>query len=349
MNRSKVAFNHSKKLWGELCSTPAKPYLNLDYIFGGFIMTTPLLSWRDTATKQVILDFVAGVTDESGGKYVPPPERVAVFDNDGTLWCEKPVQSQVDFILRRLAEIAGKDTSLRKQQPWQAAYEKDMAWFGETITKHYRGDESRAKVLLGGVLKAFDAMTVETFEKMAEDFLQETQHPSLGVSYMEVTFQPMVELLQYLEAHDFTNYIVSGGGRDFMRPVTQSLYGIPPERVVGSAVKLEFQADEQGATIMRQPGLDFIDDGPAKAVHIWERIGRRPIFAAGNANGDIPMLRLAEANPHASLCMLVKHDDADREFDFTAGAEDALKMAHDRGWVVVSMNQDWRKVFSFQK
>jgi phosphoserine phosphatase len=311
-------------------------------------MTSPLLSWRDTPTKQAILDFVAAVTDEHGSKYVPPPERVAVFDNDGTLWCESPVQSQVDFILRRLAEMAEKDPALRKQQPWQAAYEKDMAWFSDTMTKHYHGDDSKVKVLLGGILKAFEAMTVEAFEKMAADFVHQTKHPSLGVSYMEVTFQPMVELLRYLEAHDFTLYIVSGGGRDFMRPVTETLYGIPPERVVGSAVTLTFQADDQGATIVRQPGLDFVDDGPAKAVHIWNRIGRRPILAAGNANGDIPMLQYTDANTHPSLCLLVNHDDADREFDYTAGAEDALKTAQDRGWVVISVKDDFKTVFAFQ-
>jgi phosphoserine phosphatase len=311
-------------------------------------MTIPLQSWRDTPTKQVILEFVAAAADQSGSKYVPPPERVAVFDNDGTLWCEKPVQSQVDFILRRLTEMAEKDPSLRKQQPWQAAYAKDFAWFSDTMTRHYHGDESKVKVLLGGILKAFDAMTVEAFEKMAADFMQQTQHPTLGVSYTAVTFQPMVELLRYLEANDFTNYIVSGGGRDFMRPVTQKLYGVPPERVVGSAVQLKFQANDRGAEILRQPGLDVIDDGPAKAVHIWERIGRRPIFATGNANGDIPMLQYTAANTRPYLCLLVNHDDAAREFGYTAGAEDALKMAQERGWLVVSIEQDWVSVFTAQ-
>jgi phosphoglycolate phosphatase-like HAD superfamily hydrolase len=307
-----------------------------------------LSSWNDTPTRQAIQDFVAKVTHKDNASYVPPAERVAVFDNDGTLWCEKPVQVQVGFILQRLAEMAEKDPSLRKQQPWQAACENDLAWFSDTMTRHYHGDDSKVKVLLGGILKAFDAMSVEAFEKMAGDFLQQTQHPSLGVPYTDVTFQPMLELLRYLEAHEFTNYIVSGGGRDFMRPVTQTQYGIPPERVVGSAVRLAYQADDQGATIMRQAGLDFIDDGPAKAVHIWERIGRYPILAAGNANGDIPVLRLADANPHPSLCMLVNHDDAAREFDYTAGAEDGLKTAQDRGWVVVSVKDDFKTVFAFQ-
>jgi phosphoglycolate phosphatase-like HAD superfamily hydrolase len=311
-------------------------------------MTSDLSFWKDTPTKQAILEFVAAVTDKSNAKYVPPEERIAVFDNDGTLWCEKPTYIQVGFILQQLTAMAEKDPSLRKQQPWQAAYDKDMAWFNDTVVKHYHGDDSKVKVLLGGVLKAFDAMSVGAFGKMAADFMHQAKHPTLDVSYMETTFQPMVELLQYLSAHDFTTYIASASGRDFMRPVTETLYGIPPERVVGSAVTLAFQTNDQGAAIMRQPGLDFIDDGPAKAVHIWEGIGRYPIFAAGNANGDIPMLQLTEANPHASLCLLVNHDDAIREFDYMAGAEDALKMAQDRSWTVVSVQQDWRNVFSFQ-
>ncbi|MFN2248572.1 MAG: HAD family hydrolase [Candidatus Promineifilaceae bacterium] len=311
-------------------------------------MTSPLSSWQETQTRQAIVDYVASVVDENGSKYVPPEERIAVFDNDGTLWCEKPAQVQIGFILQRLAEMAGKDASLRKQQPWQAAHEKDMAWFGDAITRHYHGDESKVEVLLPGILKAFGAMSVETFAKLADDYMRQTKHPTLGVSVMELTFQPMVELLRYLEANNFTNYIVSGGGRDFMRPVTEELYNVPPERVIGSAVTLKYQADDQGVTIMREPGLNVIDDGPAKAVQIWERVGRYPILAAGNANGDIPMLQLAEANPHASFCMLVSHDDAGREFNYTAGAEDALKMAQDRGWVLASLNQDWRHVFAFQ-
>jgi phosphoglycolate phosphatase-like HAD superfamily hydrolase len=305
-----------------------------------------LQSWNDTPTKEAIQNFVAKVVNENGDSFVPPEERIAVFDNDGTLWCEKPVQVQVGFILKRLTEMAAQDPSLQQQQPWQAAHEKDFGWSSDTMTRHYNGDDSKVKVLLGGILRAYDAMSVEAFEKTAADFMHQTQHPTLGVSYMDVTFQPMVELLYYLKAHGFTNYIISDGGRDFMRPVTQTQYEIPPERIVRSAVTLEYQADDHGVRIMRRPGLDFIDDGPAKAVHIWDRIGRYPIFAAGNANGDVPMLRLAEAGSHASLSMLVNHDDGGREFDYTDGAEDALKTAQQRGWVVISVKQDWRNVFA---
>jgi phosphoserine phosphatase len=311
-------------------------------------MTDRLSLWNDTPTKKAILDFVARVAHPNNADYVPPEERIATFDCDGTLWCEKPVQIQIAFILQRLAAMAEKDPSLRKQQPWQAAYEKDNAWFSDTVTKHYNGDDSGVKVLLGGVVKAFGNMTVETFAAQAAAYFKTTRHPKYNVSYLEVTYQPMVELLGYLEANGFTTYIVSGGGRDFMRPVTQQLYGIPPERVVGSAFTESFQNDDQGAHIMRGAGIDFVDDGPAKAVHIWDRIGRRPIFAAGNANGDIPMLQFAGGKDNPALRLLVNHDDAARETNYTAGAEKAMKLAKDQGWTVVSMKQDWKQIFSFQ-
>ena len=311
-------------------------------------MSEHLSLWNDTPTRQAILDFVTAVTQESGPDFVPPEERIAVFDNDGTLWCERPIQVQMDFILRRLTAMAEKDPSLRQQQPWQAAYTHDNDWFTAAVTAHYKGDDSKVKVLFGGILKAFGTMTVEAFEKESADFMNQAQHPSLGVSYMEVTFTPMVGLLQYLEANHFTNYIASGGGRDFMRPVTQTLYGIPPERVIGSAVKLTFQADDHGVNVVRQADVDFVDDGPAKPVHIWERIGRRPILAAGNANGDIPMLQYTDQNAQRSLSLLVNHNDAVREFDYTAGAEKAMKLAKEQGWTVVSVQQDWKQVFPSQ-
>jgi phosphoserine phosphatase len=180
---------------------------------------------------------------------------------------------------------------------------------------------------------------VEAFAAQAAAYFKTAQHPKYNVSYLEVTYQPMVELFGYLKANGFTNYIVSGGGRDFMRPVTQQLYGIPPERVVGSAFTQSFKDDDQGAHIMRGAGIDFVDDGPAKAVHIWDRIGRRPILAAGNANGDIPMLRFTGGKDRSVLRLLVNHDDAERETNYTAGAEKAMKLAKEQDWTVVSMKR----------
>ena len=309
-------------------------------------MADDLGSWRDTATRRAVLEFVAEVSDVDGPGYVPPSGRVAVFDNDGTLWCESPAQVQMDFILRRLAAMAGDDPALRTQQPWQAAFGNDLAWFGEALTRHYDGDDSMVAPFLGGVLSAFGAMSVDDFARQAADFLQQARHPSLGIGYLETAYAPMVELLGYLEANSFTNYIVSGGGRDFLRPVSEALYGIPPERVIGSAVKLSVKTGDREVTVLREPALDVIDDGPAKVVGIWEHIGRVPVFAAGNSNGDIPMLQYTASDPRRGFGMLINHDDAGREFAYTAGAEQALDSARDNGWTVVSMRNDWSRVLA---
>jgi phosphoglycolate phosphatase-like HAD superfamily hydrolase len=190
----------------------------------------PLGSWREGASKRAILDFVQRVTTEGSPELVPPSERVAVFDNDGTLWCEKPMPIQLDFLLRRLVVMADQDPALRTRQPWQAAYTRDYGWLGEVITKHYHGDDSDVKVLIGGVLQAFAGMDVQDYQAAAHRFLHQGRHPTLDRAFHECGYRPMIELLQYLEANGFTSYIASGGDRDFMRPVTQAVYGIPSER-----------------------------------------------------------------------------------------------------------------------
>jgi phosphoglycolate phosphatase-like HAD superfamily hydrolase len=311
-------------------------------------MTAPLSLWNDAPARHSILDFVGKVTDPNGAGFVPTSERIATFDADGTLWSEKPVQIQIAWILQRFAEMAEKDTSLRTQQPFQAAYQKDNAWFSDVVTKHYNGDDSGTKVLLGGVTQAFGSMTVGAFAEQATRFFDTAQHPVYKVSYREVTFQPMVELLDYLAVNGFTPYIVSGGGRDFMRTVTTQLFDIPPERVIGSAFAESYQLDSNGAHIMRGESIALVDDGPAKAVQIWDHIGRRPILAAGNANGDIPMLEFADNHEGPSLCLLVNHDDATREARYSAGAEKAMAAAKSHNWSVVSVLDDWSRVFSFQ-
>ncbi|MCA9952031.1 MAG: haloacid dehalogenase-like hydrolase [Anaerolineales bacterium] len=309
-------------------------------------METNLTSWNDTATRRAIQDFVAKVTDRDNPAYVPPEERIAVFDNDGTLWCEKPTYIQLDFILRRWLEMVNENPDLAEEQPWKTAVTKDYAWLGNAVTKHYRGDNSDLPVLMKGILTAFANVTVEDFAARAGEFLRTQSHPTLKRLYSQCGYAPMIELLRFLEANGFTNFIASGGGRDFMRPITAEMYGIPPDRVIGSSVSLEFRASDHGGDVLTQPQLDVLDDGPVKPIRIWSRIGRRPVLAVGNSNGDIPMLQYTEGNRHPSLCVLVNHDDADREFDYTAGAEDALKTAQDRGWVVVSIKQDWRTVFA---
>jgi phosphoserine phosphatase len=305
----------------------------------------PLGSWREGASKQAILDFVQRVTTEGGADAVPPEGRVAVFDNDGTLWCEKPMPIQLDFILRRLVVMAEQDPALRIRQPWQAAYTRDYGWLGEVITKHYHGDDSDLPVLAAGVLQAFAGITVEDFEAQADRFLRNTQHPTLGRGYLACGYVPMVELLGYLEANGFRNYIASGGGRDFMRPISQEVYGVPRQRVIGSSVSLAWNDDGRGGRLVHKPEVDVLDDGPEKPVRIWSRVGRRPLLAAGNSNGDIPMLAFAEQPERPCLRLLVLHDDRDREFDYTAGAEQALQLASSNGWTVVSIKDDWATVF----
>lgn len=311
-------------------------------------MNADLSSWHATPARRAIRDFVANVTNPDLPTYVPPEERIAVFDNDGTLWCEKPMYIQLDFILRRWIEMVDENPALAAEQPWKAAVERDYAWLGNAVTKHYRGDDSDLPLLMKGILTAFAGITVEAFAARAGAFLRTQSHPTLKRLYSECGYVPMVELLRFLEAHGFTNFIASGGGRDFMRPITAEMYGIPPDRVIGSSVALEFREDATGGDVLTLPHLDVLDDGPVKPIRIWSRIGRRPILAAGNSNGDIAMLRYTASHTHPSLCLLVNHDDADREFDYTAGAEEALKLAQDRGWVVVSVKQDWRSVFASQ-
>lgn len=301
---------------------------------------TELLSWAEGPTKSAIVDFVDRVTTD-GPDFVAPEARVAVFDNDGTLWCEKPAYIQLDFLVRRLAEQAAADPALAATQPYQAAAAGDLAWFGDAVTKHYNGDDSALKILAGGILSAYAGMSVEDHADQIKAFFAEAQHPTLGRPYTACSYLPMVELLRYLETNGFTNYIVSGGGRDFMRPVTASMYGVPPERVIGSSVGLDFVDGQLKTTATPE----FLNDGPVKAVRIWGRVGRRPIFAAGNSNGDIQMLEYADGGTGPSLGLLVRHDDAEREFDYTAGADTALRLAADRGWAVASMRDDWTTVF----
>jgi len=299
--------------------------------------TDLLPSWKDGAAKAAIVEFV----EKTVGDDVPVEERIATFDADGTLWCEQPLPVEADFILRRLAEMAKADSALRDRQPWKAAYEHDNAWFGKVITEHYAGDDTDAKVLLGGVAGAFADIDVEQFEAKSDAFLRSARHPTLGRGYLETAYVPMLELLAYLEANGFTNHIVSGSGGDFMRPISQDVFGIPVEHVIGSATALEYAS----GSLTRKAQLGFLDDGPQKPIQIWSHGGRRPLAAGGNSNGDLPMLEFAQHDDRQSLRLLVLHDDAEREFAYTSGAEKALAEARKGGWTVVSMKDDFATVF----
>ncbi|MDX6701423.1 MAG: hypothetical protein QOF26_1649 [Baekduia sp.] len=303
-----------------------------------------LSSWRDGPAKRTILEFVAAVCDPDVQPPVPVEERVAVFDNDGTLWCEKPVPIQMDFILRRFVEMAEADKGLLDRQPWKAACERDHGWFTTIMMEHYAGNDDNVKTLAGGVLAAYAGVSVEDFEARADAFLRGTHHPTLGRGYLECAYAPMVELLDLLAANGFANYIVSGGGRDFMRPISQEVYGIPRERVIGSATALAYTSDDRG-TITHTPAPDYLDDGPEKPIRVWSRTGRRPLLAAGNSNGDVPMLHFTQHDDKPFLRLLVLHDDPDREFDYTRGAEQALQQADEDGWTTISVRDDWDTVF----
>jgi len=304
-----------------------------------------LSSWNDSTTKAAILSYVERVTDEGGPEFVPTDERVAVFDNDGTLWCEKPMPIQLDFTLRRLAEMAEADPTLRDQQPWKASYEHDMHWLGAAMVKHYQGDDSDLHLLMGAIPRAFDAMTVESYQARIVDFMADAEHPTLKRPYRSCGYVPMLELLRYLEANGFTTYIASGGDRDFMRAAASTIYGIPPERVIGSSQTIEYQEREDGTDVLYKSTMDVFDDGPEKPVRIWSRIGRRPLVVGGNSNGDLQMLRFARTPERPSLRLLLLHDDAEREFDYTAGAEQVLERAGTQGWTVISIKNDWTTVF----
>jgi phosphoserine phosphatase len=305
-----------------------------------------LESWNDGPTKSAITDFVERVTEEGGPDYVEPAARVAVFDNDGTLWTEKPVVIQLDFTIRRFRELAEDDPALRTQQPYQAAYEGDLKWMGAAMVKHYRGDDSDLKLLMVAVPKAFETVTVEDYDRRVKEFFAEADNPTLKRPYRECGYQPMVELLRYLEANGFSTYIASGGDRDFMRPVAQDMYDIPPGRIIGSALGITYSAEGGQSALLYKGAMDFFDDGPEKPIRIWSRIGRRPILAFGNSNGDVPMLAYSGAESLPALRLLLLHDHSNREFDYTAGAEQARDIAAQQNWTVVSIKNDWNTVFT---
>ena len=291
-------------------------------------MGEPLVSWNDGAAKSTILAFVRSVT-EPGPDFVPPADRIATFDNDGTLWCEKPLYIQADFLFRRWKAMVQADPAKAVDQPYKALVEGDRAWLA--------GLQEHIPELIKGVTEAYGGITTTAFEEAVHAFFEEAAHPTLGRPYTQVGYRPMHELLDLLRAADFRVFICSAGGRDFVRPVSEAMYGIPRENVIGSATTLEYR---DGA-VYRTMGVEQpIDDGPGKPVHIWMRTGHAPLIAGGNADGDAQMLETAR------LGLLVHHDDAEREFAYDTGAEKALAEAKTRGWTVVSMKDDWSSMFA---
>jgi len=302
---------------------------------------TDLPSWREGAARSRILEFVAGV-DDAG---VPPADRVAVFDNDGTLWCERPMPVQLHFIVDRWAKAALRDPSLADHEPYASALAGDFRWLGGVVERHYAGDDTDVRTVLAAIVADMNGLTVDEYAADVTAFLAETENPVVHRLFRELSYVPMLELVRYLERHGFTVYIASGGDRDFMRPFAPEIYGLSADRVIGSSLGLHWRESDSGGDIVYGDSFGFLDDGPEKPVRIWSRVGKRPLIAGGNANGDIPMLRFAGGDG-SGLGLLVHHDDDQREFAYDRGSERALAEAAERDWTVVSMRDDWTTVFA---
>lgn len=307
--------------------------------------TEPALpSWNESPRKQAILEFVARVTRQGGPDYVAPAERIATFDNDGTLWSEMPIYFQFEFALARVKALAPKHPAWKTQEPFKSALEgniKGMLAGGE-------------KGLSEMMMASHTGMSSSEFTKMVEDWVVTARHPRFDRPYTELVFQPMLELLAYLRANDFKTFIVSGGGIDFMRPWTDRVYGIPPEQVVGSSVKVEYKLKGDVPELFRLAELNFIDDGPGKPVGIHQHIGLRPIAAFGNSDGDYEMLRWTTAAAGPRFGLIVHHTDAQREWAYDRDSpvgrlKRALDEAPERGWHVVDMKHDWRVIYPWEK
>jgi hypothetical protein len=302
--------------------------------------TDPLLSWNDGGTKHAIVDFVEAVTDPASPDFVPEPERIAVFDNDGTLWSERPAYFQLLFIIDRVRAMAPDHPEWNSPQPFKAVLDGDMKALAA----------SGMKGLMELAMATHAGMTTAEFEAIAGEWIATARHPTTGKPYTEMVYQPMLELLDYLRANGFKTFIVSGGGIEFMRPWTEEVYGIPPEQVVGSSIKTAYEVRDGEPVLVRKPELDFIDDKDGKPVGINSHIGRRPIAAFGNSDGDFQMLEWTTAGDGARLGVLIHHTDADREWAYDRDShigrlDRGLDEAADRGWVVVNMKEDWSAIY----
>ena len=299
-----------------------------------------LPSWSDGPAKSAILDFVTRIADEEGPDYVPPSERIATFDNDGTLWCEQPMQPQIFFLIDRVKQLAEKDPDIRERQPFKALLEHDHA------TLHQLGKQG----LIELAFATHAGMTEEAFEEIAVAWLASAKHPRYDRLFTQCIYQPQVELLDFLRGNLFTTFIVSGGGIDLIRVFAEDAYGIQRHKVIGSSGRLRYEWQNDRAVLVRAAELNSFDDREVKPANIGLHIGRRPIFAFGNSDGDLAMLRYTKSGPGQRLALLIHHDDGerevayDREFGLSPLAE-ALDKAADYGITVVSMKRDWNTVF----
>jgi hypothetical protein len=304
----------------------------------------PLSSWNDGPAKQSILAFVERVTTPRTPDFVPPAERIAVFDNDGTLWAEQPMYFQLFFALDRVKTLAPQHPEWKTTEPFASLLKGD-------VEAALAGGE---KAILEIVMATHAGMPTTEFEGIVKDWIATARHPRTGKRFTEMVYQPMLELLAYLRANAFKTFIVSGGGIEFMRPWTETVYGIPPEQVVGSSIKTRFEMRDGGPALVRLPEINFIDDKETKPVGIHTHIGRHPIAAFGNSDGDLQMLQWTTAGPGLRFGLLVHHTDSEREWAYDRKShigrlDKALGEARQQGWTVVDMQGDWKVIYPFQK
>ena len=308
------------------------------------VQTDPLPAWNDGKVKQSIVSFVTKVTTQGSPDYVPVPERIATFDNDGTLWAEQPMYFQLVFVLDRVKVLAPRHPEWKTTEPFASVLKGDLK----------RALSGGDKALLELVVATSTGMTTAEYEVIVNEWLATARHPRFNQPYTAMVYEPMLELAAYLRANGFKTFIVSGGGIEFMRPWAERVYGIPPEQVIGSSGKIKFEMRGGRPVLVRLPELSFIDDGPGKPVGINLHIGRRPIFAFGNSDGDLQMLQWTAAGGGARFMGLVHHTDAVREWEYdrqsSVGKLDkALDEAQAKGWTIVDMKQDWNVIFPFEK
>jgi phosphoglycolate phosphatase-like HAD superfamily hydrolase len=302
--------------------------------------TDPLPSWKDGAAKVRIMAFVHAVTDAKSKEFVPPAARIAVFDNDGTLWGEQPMYPQLAFALDRVKELAPEHPEWKDREPFKSALADDMKGVAA----------NGEKGLLELVAASHAGMTTEEFEAIVREWLSKAQHPTLGRAYTTMVYQPMLDLLAYLRANGFKTFIVSGGGIEFVRVFAEEVYGVPPEQVIGSSIVVKYESDAKAPKLDRLPEINFIDDKAGKPVGIHYHIGRRPIAAFGNSDGDFEMLEWTTTGPGQRLGVILHHDDAEREYAYDRDSSvgrlaRALDAAPKRGWTIVSMKNDWERIY----
>ena len=307
------------------------------------VQADPLPSWQDSPSRQQIIAFVEAVTTAGSADFVPEQERIAVFDNDGTLWSEQPFYFQLAFAIDRVRAVAADHPDWKTTQPFQAALEGDL----ESLLA--AGKQGLLELLMA----SHAGMSTDAFAAIVQDWIAEARHPRFNRPYTELVYQPMLELLDYLRANGFQTWIVSGGGIEFMRPWVFDVYGVPPEQVIGSSIRTRFELKDDKPVLLRLPEVNFIDDKEGKPVAINQHIGRRPIAAFGNSDGDLQMLQWTTSGDGRRLGVIIQHTDAEREWNYGREShigrlDKALDEAAARGWVLVDMQQDWTRVYGFE-